>query len=110
MRQKGYSLDEERRSQDDSDSALAGGVSEHVQIDERLILAPAHGRFHKRNGDNPVVQGTYLVEGHLVGDVMTPGGDLVPIPTSFCGWVMGFLVEEGWPVKRSEPVIWLRHA
>jgi hypothetical protein len=101
-------LDERRHDQDyDSDWLFAGVVSEHVQIDERLVLAPELGQFHRRNGDDSVVPGSYVIKGQLVGDVMTPDGNLVPIPASFGGWVMGFLVGEGYPVKRSEPVVWL---
>jgi hypothetical protein len=92
------------------DWELGSLISEHVHMDERLILAPEPGRFRFRNGCDPMTQGTYIAEGQLVGEVMTPGGTLVPIPAAFRGWVMGYLVREGCPVRRSEPVAWLRSA
>jgi hypothetical protein len=98
-----------RRHDHDDDQApdLDSIMAEHVQIDERLVLSPELGRFHWRTEATHAAQGDYIVEGHLVGEVRTPGGGVVPIPATFRGRLMGFLVPEGCPVKKSEPVAWL---
>jgi len=79
---------------------------EHVHMDERLILSPIMGRV--RLLDRPV-RGEFVLRGETIAMVAgASGGDPIPVPASADGWVMGFLVPDGCPVNRSEPLAWMR--
>jgi hypothetical protein len=53
-------------------------------------------------------EGEYICAGDVVARVRGTDGELVPVHSPFAGWVMGFLVPHGSPVRRKEPVLWLR--
>ncbi|MGH2687945.1 MAG: hypothetical protein ACRDKW_03935 [Actinomycetota bacterium] len=81
---------------------------EHLWVDERLVLAPAHGRFWVGTDDPAPEKGEFLVKGQFIGNVVAPDGKPVPVRSPFSGWAMGYLIPNGSPVKNSEPVLWLR--
>jgi hypothetical protein len=51
--------------------------------------------------------GEYVEEGRKVGDVLSPGGDVIPIRSHYAGWLMGYLAPDRSPVREAEPVCWL---
>ncbi|MGH2720112.1 MAG: hypothetical protein ACRDJO_00740 [Actinomycetota bacterium] len=81
---------------------------EHLWVDERLVLAPANGRFWTGTEEPAPEKGEFLVKGQFVGHVVGPDGTPVAVRSPFSGWAMGFLIPNGSPVKNSEPVLWLR--
>lgn len=80
---------------------------ESLSMDERLVLAPCKGRLRLALPQE-FAEGEYVIEGQAVANVISPDGRQVPIRSPFAGWVMGFLVADGAPVRDSEPVLWLR--
>ena len=79
---------------------------EHIHMEETLILSPCEGRV--RLLDRPV-GGEFVLEGETVAMVAgLSGGDPIPVPARADGWVMGFLLPDGCPVKVSEPLAWMR--
>lgn len=77
-------------------------------LPERLIVAPCKGRFRLSPPQHYTAEGEYVVEGQVVGHITAQDGSPVAVATRFSGWVMGFLVRDGYPVNQGEPVAWLR--
>jgi hypothetical protein len=91
--------------EDDEDWMVIGG--EYISIPERLVLSPSQGRLKRIQ---EVVESQYTQEGQIVARVINPEGKVLPIRTRFSGQLRGFLVPDAAPVRRSEPVAWLRCA
>jgi hypothetical protein len=94
--------------EEELDHHHAAAHGEHLRVDERLVLAPANGRFWKDPEESVREQGEFLLAGEVVGHVVAPDGKPVAVRSPFSGWAMGFLIPNGSPVKNSEPVLWLR--
>jgi len=97
--------EQERRAdlQQESDST----VGEGIPLTERLVVSPCAGKFQPL--DQPrKAEGEYVLEGQEVGTIMSSDRELVPVRSAFAGWIMGYLVPSGCPVRASEPVAWLR--
>jgi biotin carboxyl carrier protein len=77
-------------------------------LPERLIIAPCKGKFRLSPPQHFTTEGEYVVEGQVVGHITALDGHPVPVESQFAGWVMGFLVRDGYPVNQGEPVAWLR--
>ena len=77
---------------------------EGLSVDERLVVSPCEGALRDRRAR----EGEYICAGDVVARVRGTDGELVPVHSPFAGWVMGFLVPHGSPVRRKEPVLWLR--
>jgi hypothetical protein len=77
---------------------------EGLSVDERLVLSPCEGALRDRRAR----EGEYICAGDVVAKVRGTDGELVPVHSPFAGWVMGFLLPHGSPVRRKEPVLWLR--
>lgn len=92
-------------SVDDSSPVSSG---EGLVVEERLVVAPRDGRFRIVSGEHSPAKGDYVLAGQVVGHVLAPDGEPVPIRSRFSGWAMGFLLPDGCPVRPSEPVLWLR--
>lgn len=90
-----------------SDHTLYGVFGEVVPLQEKLIVSPCPGRFHagiKPGSSN----GEFILEGQEIGRVLSSDREQVPVKSAFSGWIMGYLVPEGSPVRDAEPVAWLR--
>lgn len=84
------------------DHETAGG--EGLFMDERLVVSPCEGTLRDRRAK----VGEYVCAGDVVAKVAGPDGQLVAVHSPFAGWVMGFLLPHASPVRRKEPVLWLR--
>ena len=90
------------------DEALNDSGSGEWLLPERLIVAPCKGRFRLSPPQHYTAEGEYVVEGQVVGHIKSQDGTSVAVASAFSGWVMGFLVRDGFPVNQGEPVAWLR--
>jgi hypothetical protein len=79
-------------------------VGEGLSVDERLVLSPCEGFLRDRRA----TVGEYVCVGDVVAKVTGADGQLVAVHSPFAGWVMGFLMPHGSPVRKKEPVLWLR--
>lgn len=79
-------------------------VGEGLTVDERLVLSPCEGSIRDRGAR----VGEYVCAGDVVAKVAGVDGQLVAVHSPFAGWVMGFLLPHGSPVRKREPVLWLR--
>jgi hypothetical protein len=90
------------------DSLSEAAQGEALVVDERLVLSPCSGRFRPTDPDRDTAEGEYVLQGQVVGNVVSSSGEVVPVRTPFAGWMMGFMIPDGAPVRGSEPVVWLR--
>ena len=90
------------------DSLAEAAPGEALVLDERLVLSPCSGRFRRNCNNGDTGEGEYVVQGQVVGEILSPGGEVVPVCSPFAGWMMGFMIPDGAPVRMSEPVVWLR--
>lgn len=76
---------------------------EYLAVAERLIVAPAPGRFVPDHtaGD--------LRVGQVVGNVVRSDG-VTPVHSSFAGRFMGHLAADGQRVRDGQPLAWVRLA
>ncbi len=84
-------------------------VAETLAISERLVIAPTAGRFHPLPPQIFTCEGEWVERGQALAEV-SDGRDLVPVISSFSGWVMGMLAMPGQPVVQGEALFWIRGA
>ena len=86
---------------------------EHLDVSERVILAPAVGVFQPagetRGVDAEGIEDRSVNEGDVVG-VVEARGQAVPVRSAFSGLLMGMLAHPGERVREGQPVAWLRVA
>lgn len=80
---------------------------ESVSVNERVVVSPITGRFEMAPPQNYTAEGEYILEGQTVGYVNIDKQRTV-VAATFSGWVMGFLVNDGQPVSKGQPILWLR--
>ena len=78
---------------------------ERLAIPERVIVAPASGRF--RPADEAVPQGDALDMQQVIGFVDGVGHS-TPVRSPFKGFLMGLMAHAGERVREGQPVAWLR--
>jgi biotin carboxyl carrier protein len=79
---------------------------ERLVVPERVILAPAAGRFRPV----PEGEGTQtadVAEAQVIGFVDSAAGP-TPVCSPFRGQLMGMLAHAGERVREGQPVAWLR--
>lgn len=76
---------------------------------ERLIVAPASGRFHPLPAETFTSEGEWVEPGQVLAEVKA-GGRALPVVSAFRGWVMGMLGLPGQPVHQGEALFWIREA
>ncbi len=84
----------------------AEGVGVHGErplVPERVIVAPAEGRFRPVPPDDSVD----VVEEQVIGFVESPNQS-TPVRSPFRGVLMGTLAHAGERVREGQPVAWLR--
>ena len=87
------------------DSALTSG--ERLGVPERVILAPASGRFRLLAAEEaPPDAGDHVAEEQVIGFV-DGGGQSTPVRSPFRGFLMGLMAHAGERVREGQPVAWL---
>jgi biotin carboxyl carrier protein len=77
-------------------------VGEHLDVTERLVVAPAGGVFR------PLPACLVALDEGLIHGEVESGNARLPVRTPFTGHFMGMLAQVGWRVRAGEPVAWLR--
>lgn len=88
---------------------------EHLEVSERVILAPAVGVFRpvvpepetRATNGEPDGEGKRVAEGEVVG-VVEARGQAHPVRSAFSGFLVGMLAHPGERVREGQPVAWLR--
>ena len=76
---------------------------EGLDVEERLIVAPAVGIFR------PLAVDTSEVAcGQAIGTVESVGAEPRPVNSPHAGWLQGLLAKGGERVRAGQPVAWLR--
>ena len=78
---------------------------ERLLVPERVIVAPASGRFQPVPPDG----GPDIAEKQVIGFVEGPGQS-TPVRSPFGGLLMGMMAHAGERVREGQPVAWLRAA
>jgi len=86
------------------DTVLPG---EHLDVLERVVVAPATGTFTALPPQTVTTEGEVVQRGQVVGTVDGPGGP-VHVESPFTGFLMGILALPGERVREGEPIAWLR--
>ena len=82
---------------------------EHLMVPERVIVAPAPGRFRPVEGDSePDGEGVVTHE-QVIGFVEGIGHS-TPVRSPFSGLLMGLMAHAGERVREGQPVAWIRLA
>lgn len=92
---------------DTAHDPIVTGHPEVTNIRERLVIAPATGRFLPLPPETFTTEGEWAHEGQTLAYIRT-GKAVVPVVSAFSGWVMGMLVNEGQPVTAGETLFWIR--
>ncbi len=79
---------------------------ERLAVPERVIIAPAPGRF--RPVDDEGEPGTGPVEPEQVIGFVDGVGHSTPVRTPFGGLLLGLMAHAGERVREGQPVAWLR--
>lgn len=88
------------------ETALTSG--EHMVVRERVIVAPASGRFAPADvaGSQPGGR----LDAHQVIGTIESVGHATPVHSPFEGSLEGLLAHAGERVREGQPVAWLRLA
>jgi biotin carboxyl carrier protein len=83
---------------------------EELYVHERIVLAPATGRFVVTDDElDPARPGHLVFAGTSVGGVIG-SGRTTAVTTPFTGVLAGLLAHDGERVREGQPVAWLRVA
>ncbi len=77
---------------------------ERLMVPERVIVAPAPGRFR------PVDDGDEVVTSDQVIGFVEGIGHSTPVRSPFSGMLMGLMAHAGERVREGQPVAWIRLA
>ncbi len=84
---------------------------EILSVAERVILAPAPGRFRPLDDEvagAPVPDEEQVVVEEQVIGFIDGAGHSTPVRSAFSGLLMGLLAHAGERVREGQPVAWLR--
>jgi biotin carboxyl carrier protein len=87
-----------------TNASVPNRAGETLSVPERLIVAPAVGRFRLTA---VAYTGAYVDEGQQIGVVEGPS-TLAAVRSPFSGRLMGVLAHEGERLRAGQPVAWLR--
>ncbi|MGI8773972.1 MAG: hypothetical protein ACR2KQ_02975 [Actinomycetota bacterium] len=82
-------------------------VERDVAMAERVVVAPATGRFHPFPAEVFTTEGEWVEPGQALGVVRT-GKEDVEVVCPFRGWLMGMVALAGQPVRRHDALFWVR--
>ncbi|HYN37565.1 MAG TPA: hypothetical protein VEV82_11400 [Actinomycetota bacterium] len=72
-------------------------VGDAVAIDERLVISPRRGTFVPMPPEIFTSDGEWVEQGQKLAEIHC-GDHVVPVISSYSGWVMGMLAIPGQPV------------
>lgn len=78
-------------------------------IRERLIVAPATGRFRALPPETITTEGEWVEVGQRLAEIHN-GPQVVPVTSRFRGWLMGMLAMDGQPIRSGEALFWVWNA
>jgi len=81
-------------------------VSNVVILRERVVVAPAPGRFHPLPPETFTTEGEWVERDQVLARVQN-GDEAVDVRSRFRGWVMGMLAIPGQPVREGQALFWL---
>jgi biotin carboxyl carrier protein len=81
-------------------------VSEVTTISERVVVAPAAGRFVPLPAEVFTSEGEWVEPGQVLGEVQQ-GDSRIPVRSEWRGWMMGMLALTGQPVRAGEALFWI---
>ena len=86
-------------------------TGEVLHVRERIVLAPATGRFIAVPSDevDPHETGSLVLAGSPLAAVYS-SGETQPVTTPFTGVIAGRLAHDGERVREGQPLFWLRAA
>ncbi len=86
-------------------------TGEVLHVRERIVLAPATGRFVTvpLDQNDPARPGEIVLRGSSLAAVLSSGTEQ-PVTTPFTGVLAGLLAHDGERVREGQPVAWLRVA
>ena len=84
-------------------------TGEVLEVPERVVIAPSTGRVVLPPIAARAEEGEFVLVGDTVATVLS-GASETPVRTAFRGWLMGFLVLDGQPIRSGDAVAWLRSA
>lgn len=81
----------------------------HLSLPERLIVAPASGRFSQEPPATatPAAQGERISRGQELASIDN-GSERIPVRSPFDGWLLGSLISEREPVKQGQALFRVR--
>jgi hypothetical protein len=81
--------------------------AEHLDVHERLILAPENGLFASHHDLLSAANPARVDAGDEIGVVVLHSGEKHAVLTSFSGFLLGLLVLPGERVRPMQPVAWM---
>jgi biotin carboxyl carrier protein len=79
---------------------------EVTSMSERVVVAPAGGRFVPLPPEEFTTEGEWVEPGQKLGEIQQ-GDSAVPVTSGWRGWMMGMLALEGQPVRAGEALFWV---
>lgn len=73
---------------------------------ERIVVAPARGRYVPLDDERAPVPGQWIEAGDVLCEVASDHGP-VPVRSPFSGWLMGVLALRRQPVARGDALMWI---
>jgi biotin carboxyl carrier protein len=82
---------------------------EPTPMRERVVIAPATGKFVPRPPETFTTEGEWVDPGVELAEIRV-GSSVYPVTCNCSGWLMGMLVVPGQPVRQGAPLFWVRSA
>lgn len=85
-------------------------TGERLAVPERVIVAPAAGRFRPSEEHSTADGGQQPLDTEAIIGFVDGVGHSTPVTSPFRGFLMGLLAHAGERVREGQPVAWLRTA
>jgi biotin carboxyl carrier protein len=79
---------------------------EVTTISERVVVAPAAGRFVPLPAEVFTSEGEWVEPGQVLAEIQQ-GEKRVAVRSEWRGWMMGMLALDGQPVRSGEALFWI---
>ncbi len=81
-------------------------AAEVTTISERVVVAPAAGRFVPLPAEVFTSEGEWVEPGQVLA-ALQQGDNRVEVRSEWRGWMMGMLALDGQPVRAGEALFWI---